>query len=77
MTMETFVLSFIVIGLAAVGMAAGLLLRGSALKGTCATLNELGSAQIDCATCPLRYWRTACKRRRNATDNMANHAERS
>lgn len=76
MIMEIFLLSFIVVSLAAVGMAAGLLLRGSALKGTCATLNELGSAHIDCETCPLRYWRTACKRRRHATDNTVDDGER-
>ena len=46
--MEVFVLTFVFIGLAALGMATGLVVRGSALKGTCATLDG------DCDVCQAR-----------------------
>lgn len=49
--MEIFILSLIFFGLAALGMAVGVLLRGSELKGTCATLGEGVHALIACEIC--------------------------
>lgn len=45
--METFLLSFLVIVLASVGLAVGLLIAGKPLKGTCATLGE----ETNCEAC--------------------------
>lgn len=49
--MEIFVLTFVVFALAAVGMAAGLLLRGSALAGSCATITGDGDPTSKCDIC--------------------------
>jgi len=57
--MEIFVLTFVVIGLAVVGMATGLLVRRSGLKGTCATLGEGSLAGLACDICPSRHWHDA------------------
>lgn len=62
--MEIFILTFVVIGLAVLGMAVGVLIRGSELKGTCATLNGTDYAFIACEICPARHWRGARKPRR-------------
>lgn len=59
--MEIFILTFVVIGLAVLGMAMGVLIRGSELKGTCATLNGTDYASIACEICPARHWRGARK----------------
>jgi len=55
--MELFILSFIFVGLAALGMAVGVLFRGSELKGTCATLEEGLYALTTCENCPARHRR--------------------
>ncbi len=55
--MELFVLSFIFISLAVLGMAVGVLFRGSQLKGTCATLSCSSHALMRCEICPKRHWR--------------------
>ena len=55
--MELFILSFVVIGLAVLGMALGVLLRGSELKGTCATLSGGVLASMACEICPARHRR--------------------
>lgn len=52
--MDTFFLSFVVIGLAAFSMAVGVLVRGSELNGTCATLDGANYASIACEFCPTR-----------------------
>ncbi len=52
--MELFILSFLIFLLAALGMAAGFLLKGSALQGTCATLDTGLHGKIRCAFCPVR-----------------------
>ena len=59
--MELFVLSFLVIGLAVLGMAAGVLARGSELKGTCATLGGDGRISMACEICTARHRRAACR----------------
>ncbi len=59
--MEVFVLSFIVFGLAALGMAAGLVLRGTELKGTCATLSSGVHAALGCEFCPTRHSQGICR----------------
>ncbi len=55
--MELFVLSFIFMGLAALGMAVGALFRGAELKGTCATLGGGVHGIATCGICPLRQGR--------------------
>ncbi len=52
--MEVFFLSFLIICVVAFGMAVGVLVRGSELKGTCATLNGTDYASIACESCPAR-----------------------
>lgn len=70
--MEIFILSFIIIGLAAVGMAVGVLVGGSELKGTCATLSGTEYASIACQICPARHWRGARGARRCARQGFLN-----
>jgi hypothetical protein len=60
--MELFILSFVFFGLAALGMAAGVLLKGTQLKGTCATLGASVCASIACAVCENRHNRGVCER---------------
>lgn len=64
--MEIFILSFIIISLAALGMAVGVLAGGAGLKGTCATLSGSEYASIACQICPARHWRGARGARRCA-----------
>lgn len=52
--MELFFLSFIFIGLAALGMAVGALFRGTELQGTCATLGGGVHGSMTCGICPVR-----------------------
>lgn len=59
--MEIFILTFVVIGLAVLGMAVGVLVRGSELKGTCATLSGADYASVACEICPARHWHGARK----------------
>ena len=59
--MEIFILTFVIICLAALGMAVGVLIRGSELKGTCATLNGTDYVSIACEVCPARHWHGARK----------------
>jgi len=70
--MEIFILSFVIIGLAALGMALGVLVRGSELKGTCATLSGADYASIACQICPARHWRGAGKSQRCARRDFLN-----
>ncbi|MDH3740437.1 MAG: hypothetical protein OER56_02465 [Hyphomicrobiales bacterium] len=73
--MEIFILTFVVIGLAALGMAVGVLVKGSELKGTCATLSGADYASIACEICPARHWHGARKPgrcpRRDALNQIA------
>jgi hypothetical protein len=77
--MEIFILTFVVIGLAALGMAVGVLVRGTELKGTCATLNGTDYASIACEICPARHWRGARKPgrclRRDLLNQLGNPSE--
>lgn len=69
--MELFLLSFVFIGLAAVGMALGVLLRGAELKGTCATLGGGVHPFVACEICRARSGRNADAPRRCARREMA------
>ena len=55
--MELFILTFIFIGLAALGMAVGVLFRGAELQGTCATLGGGVHGSMTCGICPVRQGR--------------------
>ncbi len=59
--MEIFILTFLVICLAALCMAAGVLVRKSELKGSCATLNANNYPGLACEVCPARHWHNARK----------------
>lgn len=59
--MELFILSFVSFGLAALGMATGVLLKGTQLKGTCATLGTSVYASVACAVCANRHNHGACE----------------
>lgn len=52
--MELFGLSFIIFTLSALGMAVGVIVKGSALKGSCATLDAGPRGYIKCTFCPAR-----------------------
>lgn len=59
--MEIFFLSFILIGLSLVGMAAGVLLKRGCIKGSCGGLNQiLGTS---CSACPRS---NTCQNKREA-----------
>lgn len=49
--MEIFLISFIVIVLAFLGMGAGALVGKTNIKGSCGGLNTLGRLGIDCTGC--------------------------
>lgn len=47
--MTTFLAAFAIVGLAVGGLAAGLILRGRELKGSCGGLNTMTG--VDCPVC--------------------------
>ena len=49
--MEVFVISFIIIGLAFLGMAAGVLLGRSGIKGSCGGLRATERLDTECTVC--------------------------
>ena len=49
---EIFLISFFIIGLSLVGMAAGVLMKRSPIKGSCGGLNNvLGGEEVSCPIC--------------------------
>ncbi len=49
--MEVFFISFIIIGLAFLGMAAGVLLGRSSIKGSCGGLSATEGLDTECPVC--------------------------
>lgn len=49
--MEIFVFSFIVIGLAIVGMAVGVILGRRSIKGSCGGLSNIDGLDAECPVC--------------------------
>ncbi len=49
--MEVFFISFIIIGLAFLGMAAGVLLGRSGIKGSCGGLKTIEGLEAGCPVC--------------------------
>lgn len=49
--MEVFLISFIIIGLAFLGMAAGVLLGRSSIKGSCGGLSATEGLDAECPVC--------------------------
>lgn len=72
--MSTFILAFVVLGLAVLGMALGVMLSGRTIKGSCGGLNAISGAdrcvvcnkEID-PTSPLRD-RLDCPREREQAE---------
>lgn len=48
--METFVLAFIILGLAVLGMSVGVIVSGRTIKGSCGGLNAISDAD-KCVVC--------------------------
>jgi len=51
--MSVFIATFIVIGIAVIGMSAGILLGRPAIKGSCGGLNQVGLAGSCSGACSL------------------------
>lgn len=49
--MELFLISFVLIGLSLLGMAAGVLLKRGSIKGSCGGLNNLSGEDAECSIC--------------------------
>ena len=49
--MELFFISFVVLALAVLGMALGVILRGRAIKGSCGGLNAIDGLEGSCEIC--------------------------
>lgn len=49
--MKLFLISFILIGLSLIGMAAGVLLKRGSIKGSCGGLNNLSDDEAECSVC--------------------------
>jgi hypothetical protein len=60
--MTTFIASFIIIGIAIVGMAAGVLLGRPAIKGSCGGLNQVGLSGSCGGTCSATKQKVCAKR---------------
>ena len=50
-TMEIFLFSFLIIALAVVGMAIGVLMGRSSIKGSCGGLNNVEGLDAECPMC--------------------------
>ena len=74
--MQTFILTFVLLLIIMVGMAAGVLLSGRTIKGSCGGLNAIADAD-KCLVCkkdidsdsPLRD-RLACPRAKSMLENI-------
>lgn len=49
--MEIFIVSFILIGLSLIGMAAGVLMKRKNLQGSCGGLNNFQNPDASCPIC--------------------------
>ena len=49
--MELFLISFVIIGLALLGMGIGVLFGRGSLKGSCGGLNTIGGLDTECPVC--------------------------
>ncbi|NIO10980.1 MAG: (Na+)-NQR maturation NqrM [Deltaproteobacteria bacterium] len=49
--MEVFFISFVIIGLAILGMALGVLMGRSAIKGSCGGLSTIDGSDKECPVC--------------------------
>ena len=49
--MEIFIVSFFIIGLSLLGMAAGVLMKRGSLKGSCGGLNNFLGGDSECPYC--------------------------
>jgi len=58
---EIFLISFLLIGLSLLGMAAGVLLKRGSLKGSCGGLNQLFGGESNCGACSRA---DQCKKKR-------------
>ena len=67
--MSTFIATFIIIALAVIGMAIGVLLGRPAIKGSCGGLNQVGLAGSCSGACSLEEKQVCEKRKVN--QNMA------
>ena len=78
--METFVLAFIILILAVLGMSVGVILSGRTIKGSCGGLNAISDAD-KCVVCqkdvdpdsPLRD-QLQCKRAKKMLEQMERQA---
>lgn len=65
--MTTFLIAFLVIGVALLGMAIGVIAGRPAIKGSCGGLNQVGLASGDCACSEQK--RKVCPNKNNREVN--------
>ena len=70
--MATFIAAFIIIAIAIIAMAAGVLLGRPAIKGSCGGLNQVGLSGSCGGVCPASK-KQACEAKRRAL--QAQHIE--
>ena len=66
--MSTFIASFIIIAVAIIAMAAGVLLGRPAIKGSCGGLNQVGLAGSCSGACSSED-KEICAKRKTTQDN--------
>lgn len=66
--MSTFIATFIIISIAIIGMAAGILLGRPAIKGSCGGLNQVGLAGSCSGVCSIEE-KEVCTKRKSTQNN--------
>lgn len=66
--MTIFIATFIVITIAVLGMAIGIILGRPAIKGSCGGLNQIGLAGSCSGACSIEEQKI-CDKRKTTTDN--------
>ncbi len=72
--METFVISFVVMAIAVLAMAVGVMVHGRSLKGSCGGLNAIEGLEGSCAVCVNQ---DRCRNKERATGRCLAPADRS
>ena len=67
--MSIFIITFIIMAIAIIGMAIGVLLGRPAIKGSCGGLNQVGLAGSCSGVCSSKEKEICAKRKQDQQDN--------